>query len=254
MPSQLPSGKKLQVVYLLHGGGGGFRDWSKYSDVAGFAALGLVLVMPEGGSSYYANAVDPPQDRYEDYIVQDLIADVESRLPVMKGASNRAIVGVSMGGFGAINLALRHPDAFAFAGGLSSAIDVPRRAFSIKRLHQSLHYKSIFGSNGSQRRRANDPFVLATEVTPERTPYLFLTCGEQEGLLPSNREFARLLGQHHFRYEFHTLRGGHDWNQWNGWLPTLFRSLSEHMAVQSHSTQSKPPAVGRHAAPAAHQS
>ena len=60
------SDRKLPVLYLLHGGGGGFRDWSNYSDVARFAESGLLLVMPEGESSYYTNAVDPPQNRFED--------------------------------------------------------------------------------------------------------------------------------------------------------------------------------------------
>jgi S-formylglutathione hydrolase FrmB len=103
-------GQKLQVLYLLHGSGGGFRDWTNDSDVAGFAASGLLLVMPEGSSSYYTNAVDRPQDRYEDYIVHDLISDVEGRFPIATGRSIRAIVGISMGGFGAV--ALRHPDLF----------------------------------------------------------------------------------------------------------------------------------------------
>jgi S-formylglutathione hydrolase FrmB len=65
-----------------------------------FAESGLVLVMPEGASSYYTNAVHPPQDRYEDDIVGELISDVESKLPVATGRANRAIAGVSMGGFG----------------------------------------------------------------------------------------------------------------------------------------------------------
>jgi putative tributyrin esterase len=229
LPVNTPTEHKLQVVYLLHGGGGGFRDWSNYSDVARFVEPSLLLVMPEAGESYYTNTVDPPQDRYEDYIVQDLISDVEARFPVAAGRSNRAIVGLSMGGFGAVKLALRHPDLFVFAGGLSSAIDVPRRAFTIKRLEQSRHYQAIFGPVGSQTRRDNDPFVLARTANAELAPYLFLTCGEQEGLLPSNREFAALLSQHHFHYEFHTVPGGHDWNQWNSWLSTLFKSLSEHM-------------------------
>ncbi|MGA1988681.1 MAG: alpha/beta hydrolase family protein, partial [Candidatus Sulfotelmatobacter sp.] len=190
---------------------------------------GLVLVMPEGGSSYYTNAADPPQDRYEDYIVRDLISDVESRFPVATGRSNRAIVGVSMGGFGAVKLALRHPELFIFAGGLSSAIDVPRRGLSFKRLHQSRHFISIFGSAGSQTRRDNDPFVLARSADPEAAPYFFLTCGDQESLLPPNREFAALLEERHFPHEFHTTPGGHEWNQWNAWLPGLFRSLAEHM-------------------------
>jgi putative tributyrin esterase len=138
-------------------------------------------------------------------------------------------VGVSRGGFGALKLALRHPELFVFAGGISSAIDVPRRAFSIKRLQQSLGYNSIFGPNGSQTRRDSDPFVLLRTADPLAAPYFFLTCGEQEGLLPANREFAALLQQHHFRNEFHTVAGGHNWNQWNGWLPSLFQSLTEHL-------------------------
>jgi S-formylglutathione hydrolase FrmB len=81
MPAKAP-GAKLPVVYLLHGGGGGsFRDWSNYSDVAHFAELGLVLVMPEADESYYTNSAEHPQDCYEDYVVHDLISDVESRFP-----------------------------------------------------------------------------------------------------------------------------------------------------------------------------
>lgn len=228
-----PAGQKLPVVYLLHGGGGGFRDWSNYSDVASFAERGLLLVMPEGESSYYTNAVDPPQDRFEDYITHDLISDVETKFPAATGRANRAIIGISMGGFGAVKVGLRYPDLFFFAGGLSSAIDVPRRAFSFKRMQQSRHYNSIFGPSGSQIRRDNDPFVLLRTANSEAVPYFFLTCGEQEGLLPANREFAALLAQRHFRFEFHTVRGGHDWNQWNAWLPAVFHSLSEQL--RSHS-------------------
>lgn len=227
--SSAQPGDTLRVVYLLHGSGGGFRDWSNNSDVARFSGPGLLLVMPEGGESYYTNAVDPPQDRYEDFLVKDLISDVESRFPVAKGRENRAIVGVSMGGFGAVKLGLHHPDLFAFVGGLSSAIDVARRPFTIKRLRQSRHYNSIFGPSGSQTRTANDPFVLVRSASPESAPYFFLTCGEQEGLFPANREFAALLAQHHFRFEFHSIRGGHDWNQWNEWLPALFQSIAERM-------------------------
>jgi S-formylglutathione hydrolase FrmB len=153
LPSGLPSGQEFRVIYLLHGGGGGFKDWSNYSDVARFAEFSLLLVMPEGGSSYYTNAVDPPPDRYEDYVVRDLISDVESRFPAAPGRSNRAIVGISMGGFGAVKLALRHPDLFSFVGGISSAIGVPRRAFSIKRLQQSRHYNAILGRPGARRGR-----------------------------------------------------------------------------------------------------
>lgn len=72
MPAESAAGKKLKTVYLLRGGGGTFRDWTNYSDVAKYAEHGLLLVMPEGDSSYYVNAALRPQDRYEDYVVTDL--------------------------------------------------------------------------------------------------------------------------------------------------------------------------------------
>jgi S-formylglutathione hydrolase FrmB len=229
VPANIPLSQKLPVIYLLHGGGGGFRDWSNYSDVAGYAERGLILVMPEGNSSYYTNSVDHPQDRYEDYIVHDLVADVESRFPAASGRAHRAIAGLSMGGFGAVVLALKHPDLFVFAGGLSSALDVPSRPFSIKRVGQYRQHSSIFGSWGSQSRRASDPFILVSSTDPAQAPYLFLTCGDQEGLLPANRRFATLLQARHFRYEFHPVAGGHDWNQWNRNVPALMKSLMGHV-------------------------
>ena len=232
LPSAIPSGQELPVVYLLHGGGGNFRDWSNYSDIARFSVEGLILVMPEGESSYYVNAADRPKDRFENYIVEDLIADVESRFPVAGGRANRAIVGVSMGGFGAVTLAMKHPDRFAFVGGLSSAIDVPSRPFSLKRISQYRGHAQIFGPWGSQMRKANDPYVLVEKSEPSKVPYLYLICGEQEGLLPANRRFATLLQKYHFNYEFHEGNGGHDWNQWNRRLPELLQALRQHFLNQ----------------------
>ena len=100
------------------------------------------------------------------------------------------------------------------------------------RLQQSRHYEAIFGPMGSQTRRDNNPFVLARTTDPD-APYFFLTCGEQEGLLSPNREFDALLTARHFKHEFHTVRGGHNWNQWNAWLPTLFQSLEQHMSPKN---------------------
>jgi putative tributyrin esterase len=229
MPSGDISERKLKTVYLLHGGGGGFRDWTNYSDVAKYAEQGLILVMPEGNSSYYANAAERPQDRYEDYIVKDLIEDVESRFPAMRSREGRAIAGVSMGGYGAINLALHNPQLYAFASGISAALDVPSRPFSIKRLDQWHRFRGIFGPWEGAVQKSNDPFQLVRSAIAENAPYFFLTCGEQEGLLGPNRQFASLLEARHFPYEFHTTPGDHNWKQWDKWLPELFRSLGEHL-------------------------
>jgi putative tributyrin esterase len=232
LPASIPPRSKLPVVYLLHGGNGSFRDWSNNTDVARFAERGLVLVMPDGDESWYTNSAERPGDRYEDYITQDLVTDVETRFPAASGRANRAIMGMSMGGFGAVKLALRHPDLYAFAAGLSSALDAPGRPFSIARIGQYRHYRSIFGPVDSASRRESDPFVLARSVDPAKMPYFFLTCGDNEGLLATNRNFAQILGQRHFPYEFHVVPGGHDWKQWNARLDGVFSSLLDHLGTR----------------------
>jgi putative tributyrin esterase len=225
LPASVAASRELSVIYLLHGGGGRFQDWSNYSDVCEFVRAGLILVMPQGDYSYYVNAAERPADRYEDYIVEDLRADVESRFPAAKDRARRAIAGVSMGGFGSIRIALGHPDLFSFAGALSAPVDVPRRPFSFRRPRQYWAHREIFGPWNSAARRRNDPFVLARGADPAAAPYFFLACGDQEGLLPANRAFAAVLAHRHVRYEFHVTRGGHDWNQWNRELPRLFDCL-----------------------------
>lgn len=228
-PKSIPVGATLPLVLLLHGGGGDFRDWSNYSDAGQYAAKGMVLVMPEGKSSYYMNAALHPNERYEDYIVRDLMADVESRFPVVQDRAHYAIVGVSMGGFAAIKLALTRPDLFAFAGAISPAIDVPSRKFSWRRWQQSIRFRAIFGSNGSTSRRNSNPFVLIRSADPTRTPYLYVTAGDQEPLAVPIRRFIGELKARDFAYELHTGPGGHDWNEWNTQIPGCFTQLLAHL-------------------------
>ena len=229
LPAKLAPGKKLPVVYLLHGAGGNFRDWSNHSDVARYAAAGLILVMPEGKASYYTNAALKPADKYEDYLVSDLATDVEARFPVAEGRENRAVIGVSMGGYEAVKLALYRPKLFVFAGAISPAIDVPSRHFTLRRAEQSWHFRTIFGPDGSQSRRLSDPFVLIQSSAPAETPYLYLTSGNQEPLLEPNIRFASRLHARDFSYEFHTKPGGHDWGQWDAQIPGCFAALLERL-------------------------
>lgn len=233
LPMYIAPGKRLPVVYLLHGAGNNFHEWSNYSDVSRFAASsfagGLVLVMPEGNSSYYTNSVGNPKQRYEDYISKDLIADVESRFPVIAASGGRAVVGVSMGGFGAIKLALDYPFLFAFAGALSPALDPPSRPFSLKRPLQWFYYRSTFGPWGSDILHRNDPFRVVKSTSPDHIPHLYFTCGDRESLLGPDTAFATLLARGHFDYEFHIVPGGHDWNQWNAQLPPLFAELRRYL-------------------------
>lgn len=229
LPSEIRAGAKLPAAYLLHGCGGSYRDWSNDSDVGAYAAHGLILVMVDGDCSYYMNAVFAASDRYEDYFVHDVLADTETRFPVESDRAHRAVVGVSMGGFAAIELALTRADVFSFAGAISPAIDVPGRGFSLRRWGQSMRFRTIFGPTGSERRNRTDPFRLVTSTDPSEAPYLYITAGDNEPLLSPIRRFAGLLRQRHFSYEFHTKPGGHDWSEWSEQVPGCFTSLIAHL-------------------------
>ncbi len=234
----LPAGEsqsfaELPVVYLLHGGGGGFRDWSNDSDVGQYAARGYLLIMPEGESSYYMNEVLAPSERYRDYLASDLISDVEQRFPAIPDRAHRAVVGVSMGGFAAVNLALTQSDRFVFAGAISPAVDVPSRRFTWRRWGQSMHFRRIFGPDGSASRRAADPFLLVKTADPARTPYLYITAGAREPLRGPIQRFVGKLAGRGFSYEFRESPGDHDWNQWNAQIPGCFAALIRRMPSAS---------------------
>ena len=229
LPETVAPGSKLAVVYLLHGNGGSYRDWSNYSDVARYAANGLILVMPEGGSSYYMNAVERPRDKYEDYLVHDLVQDVEARFPARADRANRALIGVSMGGFAAVKIGLSYPDRFVFAGAISPAIDVPERRFTWMRASQYRRFQTIFGPWGSAERQARDPFVLVRSVDGKALPYFYVTAGEQEPLLEPVRRFGTALKLRGIAYEFHTKPGGHDWGEWDAQIPGCFAALLQHL-------------------------
>ena len=225
VPASVPQNKKLRVVYLLHGNGGTYRDWSNFSDVAQYARQGILLVMPDGASSYYVNAVKHSKDKYGDFLTHDLLADVEARFPARKDRAGRALVGVSMGGYAAVEYALAQPDLFAFAGAISPALDVPSRKFSWKHLGQSLRFRGIFGADGSTEREALDPFVQVRTANPQTAPYLYMTAGGQEPMLAPIQRFAARLKQRNFAFEFHTKPGGHDWNEWNAQISDCFQKL-----------------------------
>jgi S-formylglutathione hydrolase FrmB len=230
LPERIASGERLPVVYLLHGGNGSFRDWSNESDVASYAAKGLILVMPEGAFSYYMNETEKPTEKYEDYILHDLISDVEARFPTATGRKNRAMIGVSMGGFAALSYALRRPEVFFFIGALSPPVEILHRRFNIRRWGEWWRIRTIFGPSGSGSRSARDPLELVKTANPTKTPFIYMSAGTNEPLFDPNRRFAARLKEYSFSYEFHGQPGGHDWSQWNEQLPGCFTTLMTHMA------------------------
>jgi len=230
LPDALPTDEKLPVVWLLHGAGSTYRDWSNGSNIAELAHHGLILVMPDAGNSYYVNSATNKKFRDEDYLIDDVIPDARRRFPASSDRDQNAIVGISRGGFGAAVIALRHPQLFSFAAGMSSAIDMAERSFRWRAPSASFGIRDTFGPMGSDTRKANDPYKLIVNLH-QPMPFFYFTCGQQESLLEPNERFAAQLQKRGIPSEFHTLPGGHNWDQWDRQLPGLEASLLQHLRL-----------------------
>ena len=135
-----PSGHtRYPVLYLLHGADGWYHDWVDHgvrTVIDQATAAGhlppFITVMPDGGLfgyyvDWYGTDVDGhspnPPPAWETYHVHELIPWIDAHYPTIKDRSGRAVAGLSMGGFGAMTYAAKHPDLFTTAGSFSGAVD-----------------------------------------------------------------------------------------------------------------------------------
>ena len=220
--------RRYPVLYLLHGKSGDHTDWSKRAPLR--EAVGqapLIVVMPDGDDGWYVDWADGVH-RYESQIVRDLIPHVDGTYRTLAAREGRALAGLSMGGYGALKLAIAHPDLFVSAGSLSGALRFPREGWD--------DGPKVFGTGPTaERLRArNDVLDLAlalqTAQPPRPGPALYLDCGTDDFLYESNtrvRAFFREVG---VPYEYHEQKGGHTWEYWSARLPDHLRFALSHLA------------------------
>ncbi len=125
-PEGHPQDAKFPTAYLLNGYSGCHTSWYALQPrIADLADLyGMVLVMPDGQDSWYWDAPVRPDIKMESFIIDELVPYIDSRYPTIPEAKKRAITGLSMGGHGALWLAMRHSDVFGNAGSMSGGVDI----------------------------------------------------------------------------------------------------------------------------------
>lgn len=222
------SSRRYPVLYLLHGWNGDRTNWVKLTNlVADAKPYPLIIITPDAGNSWYIDSNVSPQERVEDYIIRDLLREVDGRLRTFASPQRRAIAGLSMGGYASMLYALKHPDLFAMAGSISGAFDGPVGIETVlPQLQPSL--LASFGPIGDPSRTENDVYTLAASTTTN-LPYLVLECGSADLLLPSNRKFVEILAARMIAYEYHELPGAHTWSFWDHSLPLLLESVQKHI-------------------------
>ena len=228
LPAGYESGQqRYPVLYLLHGWQGDETNWVKLTQLTKLAAAyPLIIVTPRAENSWYVNSATNPPDRYADYIVDDVIQDVDAHYRTIPDQRHRAVAGLSMGGYGALLLTMRHPGLFGFTGSISGAFSGPS---GIEEVMPQLKPSTdqAFGTWGSTTRKENDLDSLISAADPAKTPYLFVECGAADPLLPANRHVVAELSSDKFAYEYHELPGAHTWSFWDNSLPSLLGVLAQ---------------------------
>jgi len=197
------------VFYLLHGLSDDHTSWSRRTSIERHVAdLPLIIVMPDGGRGFYCDAVDGPA--YERHLLEDVMGSVDRTFHTIAARQGRVIGGLSMGGYGAIKLALKFPQFFCSAVSHSAALDVRRR---IERPEFSTEMRRIFGP--SPGGGPDDPYALADTIDRTLLPALRIDCGLEDGLLEENRAFHRHLEQLAIPHEYAEFPGAHTWDYWD---------------------------------------
>lgn len=233
LPVDYTGAKRYPVLYLLHGNGGNYLQWLNGSRVREYVQnLPLIVVMPDAGSSFYVNSFTDTRDRFEDYIIGDLRQYVQKKYAV--DTLRQAIAGASMGGYGALLLAFKHPRSFTFAGDISGALDIPRyveRREGDAGLSGSLpNLRKVFGSGPSPFRTSHDLLSVWRSVSPDSMPYLYLAMGIQDEYalrLTMHRAFVDSISAGGFAYEYHETPGRHSLTYFDKELLPLIQRLSD---------------------------
>lgn len=230
------SRRSYPVLYLLHGLYGDYTNWDKLTRLEDYTrTLPFIVVMPDAGNSWYVNSATVPAGKFEDFFTADVIPAIEHKYRVLADRDDRAIAGLSMGGYGALKYGLKHPDLFSLVGSFSGALNAPLD-LSQEEPKFAPYLDAAYGPANSATRTANDLFRLAAAADPRSAPYFYLDCGTSDPwFIPTNRAFVALLRDRHIAYEYHESPGGHDWQYWDRRLPVFLQLLRERASQAQHS-------------------
>lgn len=235
LPRGYSEDQRYPLLFLLHGYGGSHEDWVARTSLTEYVRdLSLIIVMPDAGNSWYVNSVSRSRDRFEDFIIADLRNHINRKFSV--DTARTAIAGLSMGGYGAIMLAMKHPGMFRFAGSLSGALSVPRDIDEREKKtwgeHTVLNLKETFGPAPGPFRNAHDPLLLYRQPSPDHLPYFYFVMGTNDGFdtfLPAHRMLTDSLRSYGAVYEYHEIPGGHSWKFWDRHIGPLISRMMEVM-------------------------
>lgn len=237
------SNRKYPITYLLHGYGDNDMGWMQFGEahliadelIAKREIPPMIIAMPDGGVSFYINNFDGTV-KYEDFFMKEFIPHIESTYRIRAERRYRGIAGLSMGGFGTLNYALKYPEMFSGAYAMSAAIYSENSVLSMDKERWESWTARLFGpypnnkpEKLSEHYRNNNAFDVTKEKGAEAYKQLRLTldCGDDDFLVNDNHRLSIHLNEMGIKHEFRMRDGIHNWPYWRESLPTALKYLGE---------------------------
>ena len=210
----------MRTLFLLHGYTGMTENWvpaglpEKYN---------FAIVMPTAENSFYMNGA-ATGSAYQSMVGEELVDYVRRTFGLARSAEDTYIAGMSMGGFGAMHLALSYPDRFGKAGCLSSAF-ITHGIAGMKPdgdngMANYEYYRNCFGDLDKVLESEGNPEwqVKQLKAAGKKIPDLYLCCGTEDFLIEANRGMHRFLEAEKVPHEYHEAPGQHDMAFWSEWI------------------------------------
>lgn len=213
------------VLYLLHGLSDDDSIWLRRTSIERYAAeLGLAVVMPAVHRSFYADEAHGM--RHWTHVSEELPRLVASFFPVSQRREDTFVAGLSMGGYGALKLALRRPDRFAAAASLSGALDVVELASQEPR---GGLLQQVFGHDGPVAGSDDDLFALLRRTDASSLPRLYVSCGQDDVLLPHSERFVESAREIGADPAHSVVPGDHEWSVWDTEIAHVLEWIRPHL-------------------------
>ena len=221
---------KFPILYFFHGLGDNEQmfihggAFNLVQDLWERGQIGEFLIAtPNADATFYINSRDG-KIRYEDFLVQEFLPGIEARYRVAPGRENRGVAGVSMGGYGALHLAFRHPKLFSAVSAHSPAIIDKLPAFTTPAPAGGVRSRVLGATFGSPPDPAfwdrNSPLTLARTMNLSGLK-IYFDCGDQDdfGFESGAAALNKLLDSRHIPHQAHIYPGRHDWQYFAERLP-----------------------------------
>lgn len=225
--------RRYPVLYFLHGLGENEQmfvssgGWNLVEDLWEAKRLGeFLIVTPDADTSFYINSRNG-HECYEDFFIREFLPFIERAYRTLPGRRYRGIGGISMGGYGALHLAFRHPQLFVSVSTTSAALleKLPHVEFAHPRQSSLLRVLRVFGTPPDPAFwNRNNPLTLARTADLAGLK-IYFDCGMQDDYGFENGALAlnRILASRGIPHEFHLYPGGHDWRYFAAHLPAALQ-------------------------------